>query len=138
MPPAVYVGESRPPLGHRATIDGTSRVLPPGPRPSIPGSLVLAFWRDPTGQILRIAREHGDVASFRFGPEFEVLVNDPEGIQSVLVTDQRSFMKGQALQEAKRVLGDGLLTSEGEQHLRQRRLSSRSSTTGASARTARR
>jgi cytochrome P450 len=83
---------------------------------------VLAFWRDPTGQILRIAREHGDVASFRFGSELEVLVNDPEGIRSVLVTDQRSFMKGQALQEAKRVLGDGLLTSEGEQHLRQRRL----------------
>ena len=83
---------------------------------------MLAFWRDPTGQILRIAREHGDVASFRFGPELEVLVNDPEGIRSVLVTDQRSFMKGQALQEAKRVLGDGLLTSEGEEHLRQRRL----------------
>ena len=83
---------------------------------------MLAFWRDPTGQILRIAREHGDVASFRFGSELEVLVNDPEGIRSVLVTDQRSFMKGQALQEAKRVLGDGLLTSEGEQHLRQRRL----------------
>jgi len=68
---------------------------------------VLAFWRDPTGQILRIAREHGDIASFRFGPELEVLVNDPEGIRSVLVTDQRSFMKGQALQEAKRVLGEG-------------------------------
>lgn len=40
----------------------------------------------------------------------------------MLVTQGRSFMKGRALQEAKRILGDGLLTSEGELHLRQRRL----------------
>jgi cytochrome P450 len=83
---------------------------------------VLGFWRDPTGQVLRIAEEHGDIASFRFGPDLHVLLNDPEAIRQMLVTDQRLFMKGKALQEAKRVLGDGLLTSEGEHHMRQRRL----------------
>jgi cytochrome P450 len=88
----------------------------------LPGALVLGFWRDPTGQALRISREHGDVASFRFGSDLHVLVNDPEAIRRVLVTDQRLYMKGKALQEAKRVLGEGLLTSEGEHHLRQRRL----------------
>jgi cytochrome P450 len=40
----------------------------------------------------------------------------------VLVTHNRKFMKGEGLQRAKRLLGEGLLTSEGEFHLRQRRL----------------
>src|SRR5262245_2303299 len=106
----------------RATIGLTPPALPPGPRSRIPGSLVLGFWRDPTGQVLRIAREHGDIASFHFGPDLHVLLNDPEAIRRVLVTDQRVYMKGKALQEARRVLGDGLLTSEGQHHMRQRRL----------------
>jgi cytochrome P450 len=40
----------------------------------------------------------------------------------VLVTEHRAFTKGRALHEAKRILGDGLLTSEDELHRRQRRL----------------
>ena len=46
----------------------------------------------------------------------------PEHVQRVLVSDHRSFTKGRALTEAKRILGEGLLTSEGELHRRQRRL----------------
>jgi cytochrome P450 len=99
-----------------------SDLLPPGPRPRVPGALALAFWRDATGTLLRIAREHGDVAGFRFGSQGEILLNHPDLIREVLVGEQRSFMKGQALQVAKRVLGEGLLTSENELHLRQRRL----------------
>jgi cytochrome P450 len=83
---------------------------------------MLAFWRDPPGFLLTLAREHGDVARFRWGRSDEYLLNNPEYVRRVLVTEQRSFMKGQALQEAKRILGEGLLTSEGELHLRQRRL----------------
>ena len=49
-------------------------------------------------------------------------VNDPQLIRDILVTHQRNFMKGRGLQRAKRLLGDGLLTSEGAAHLRQRRL----------------
>jgi cytochrome P450 len=96
--------------------------LPPGPRPLLPGRLELAFWRDPLATLTRIAREFGDVAGFRFAGRTEVLVTNPDLIKQVLATQSRSFVKGQALQEAKRVLGEGLLTSEGELHLRQRRL----------------
>ena len=46
----------------------------------------------------------------------------PEHVQRVLVGDHRSFTKGRALTEAKRIVGEGLLTSEGELHRRQRRL----------------
>jgi cytochrome P450 len=83
---------------------------------------MLSFWRDPPAFLVSLAREHGDVARFRWGRSDEYLLNNPEYVRRVLVTEQRSFMKGQALQEAKRILGEGLLTSEGELHLRQRRL----------------
>jgi len=46
----------------------------------------------------------------------------PDDIRDVLVTQNATFAKGRALQKAKRILGDGLLTSEGETHQRQRRL----------------
>jgi cytochrome P450 len=83
---------------------------------------MLAFWRDPPGFLLALAKEHGDIVGFRWGRSTEYLLNNPEYTYRVLVAEQGSFMKGQALQEAKRILGEGLLTSEGELHDRQRRL----------------
>jgi cytochrome P450 len=50
------------------------------------------------------------------------LLNRPDFIQDVLVNGHRSFIKSRILQRAKRLLGEGLLTSEGDFHLRQRRL----------------
>ncbi len=38
------------------------------------------------------------------------------------MTSQKSFKKGRGLEQIKRLLGEGLLTSEGDFHLRQRRL----------------
>src|SRR4051812_7879145 len=51
------------------------------------------------------------------------LLNDPEAIREVLVTKNDSFTKSPALRNAKVTLGEGLLTSEGDFHRRQRRLS---------------
>ena len=51
-----------------------------------------------------------------------VMLTNPEDIRDLLVTNQRKFQKGQALERAKVLVGEGLLTSEGELHLRQRRL----------------
>ena len=48
--------------------------------------------------------------------------NHPDYIRDVLVTQNSNFGKGRALEKAKRILGSGLLTSEGETHHRQRRL----------------
>lgn len=84
--------------------------------------MLLDYVRDPTGALQRIAREGGDVAFFRFGRIVEVLVSHPDLVEQVLVSQQRLFAKGRALQESRRVLGEGLLTSEGEVHLSHRRL----------------
>ncbi len=95
---------------------------PPGPRARFPGDLLLRFQRDFLGFAENVTAVHGDVASFGLGGERWAFVNHPDLIRDVLVTHQRSFAKGRALERAQRVVGTGLLTSEGDFHLRQRRL----------------
>lgn len=88
-----------------------------------PGLLgLLAMRRDPLSFFTNLAREYGDVVGVKFGPEDAYLLSRPEFVRDVLVVSQKKFMKGRGLQVAKKVLGEGLLTSEGEFHLRQRRL----------------
>lgn len=94
---------------------------PPGPRSRIPGRLELAFLRNPPEFLLELS-SYGDLAHFRFWSTDMYLVSDPEAIKQILVADHRRFVKGQSMQEAKRILGNGLITSEGEYHHRQRRL----------------
>jgi cytochrome P450 len=89
---------------------------PEGPRRRIPGAYTLAFWRDPIRSLETLAREHGDVVHWTFGGTDAYLLKDPDHIRRVLVADHRAFMKGRALQVTKRVLGEGLLTSEGDFH----------------------
>jgi cytochrome P450 len=98
---------------------------PPGPgrataRARLSG--YLAFRRDPLNYLTRLAREHGDIAYFTVGSQRAYLLNHPDLVRDVLVTNQDHFHKGRALQRSKRLLGEGLLTSEGEHHRRQRRL----------------
>ncbi len=79
------------------------------------------FRRDPLTFLVETAAQ-GPVAEFRLGPQRIFLLSDPDAIEDVLVTNAASFAKGRALQRARATLGDGLLTSEGAVHLRQRRL----------------
>jgi cytochrome P450 len=95
---------------------------PPGPRRGIPFAHLAAFRRDPLQFLDRLHREHGDVARFHFGPRRLYLLAHPDQVRDVLVTQHRNFIKSRALQRARVVLGHGLLTSEGELHLRQRRM----------------
>jgi cytochrome P450 len=84
--------------------------------------LVYAPGRDPLAFFTNLARTYGDVVYMRMAGEHLFLLSDPRHIRDVLVTHQRSFIKGRGLERAKRLLGAGLLTSEGATHLRQRRL----------------
>ncbi len=69
-----------------------------------------------------LARTYGDIVGFRMGGENVFLVSDPQLIKDILVTHNRNFTKSRGLERTKRLLGNGLLTSEGTFHLRQRRL----------------
>ncbi len=96
--------------------------LPPGPKRKFLGLDFIAFRRNPISFIERMAREYGDISYFRMGPQDVYFLNHPDFIKDVLVTHQQNFTKGRALQRSKRLLGEGLLTSEGDFHRRQRRL----------------
>jgi cytochrome P450 len=95
---------------------------PPSLPRGLPFAKLLAFRRDPLGFIERAQREHGDVVHFGFGPRPIYLLAHPELVREVLVSNHRNFIKSRALQRARVILGEGLLTNEGEAHLRQRRL----------------
>ncbi len=91
-------------------------------KPHYPGAHLLAFARDSLGFVSRAARDHGDVVQWRLGAERFALLSHPDDVRDVLVTHGRLFRKGRGLERAKLLLGEGLLTSEGAFHLRQRRL----------------
>lgn len=95
--------------------------LPPTVKAGILGGHFFKFRRNPTEFLTELARL-GDVASFRMGGQQAFFLNHPDLVRDLLVTSAYKFIKGRALQRAKKLLGEGLLTSEREVHLRQRRM----------------
>ena len=100
----------------------TPKGFPPGPAPRYPGQFVRELARNPLASMLSMQREYGDIVHYKIGPQHLYLFNNPELIKDVLVTNQKNFTKSRGLERARKLLGNGLLTSEGEFHLRQRRL----------------
>ena len=80
------------------------------------------YARDPLGFLSRCVREYGDVVELRFMGQPIYLLADPGLIEYVLVENNRNFTKTRILKRNRRLLGEGLLTSEGEFWRRQRRL----------------
>lgn len=107
----------------RPSLHGPTARRPPGPR----GVPLLGCFpeglRDPLGLFERARAEHGDVALLRFGPFRYVLCNDPAYVQHVLVANHRNYVKSRSYRGLALVLGQGLVTSEGDLWKRQRKLS---------------
>jgi cytochrome P450 len=100
----------------------TRNELPPGPKPRFPLSHLFSFRKDSIGFLRKIAKEYGDIVHFKMGPIRIVLLNHPDFIKEVLTVQHRNFVKGRPLEMAKELLGDGLLTSEGEFHKQHSRI----------------
>ncbi len=98
------------------------RKLAPGP----PGQLLFgnlpAYRRDPLQFYLDAHREYGDVVRFRAGPWHWHLIAHPEDVQYVLRDNYPNYGRSFFNNYLKSLLGQGLLTSEGDLWLRQRRL----------------
>src|SRR4051794_4683381 len=101
----------------------TTQRFPPGPRGTWFQGNLPEFRRDRLAFLTRCAREYGDVVGLRMGPRRIIVLMHPDAIEQVLVAQNHLFHKHFALRINPIVLGNGLLSSEGEFWLRQRRLS---------------
>jgi cytochrome P450 len=95
--------------------------LPPGPRTLLPLGHLRAIRHNLLGFLSSIARTYGDVAYFRVAGRGVALLNHPDHVKDVLLTHDGNFVKGLPLNLARRLVGEGLLTSEGDFHARQSR-----------------
>lgn len=98
------------------TTDG----LPPGPG-GLPLS-VLALLRDPLNALVDAHARFGDAVTFKLLHLRFVSFADPAAAQHVLVRNHRNYVKSPSYQGLRLVLGDGLVTSEGDHWRRQRKL----------------
>ena len=81
------------------------------------------FRSDPLRMFVSSGQEYGDVVRFRFGPVYYYYLRHPDHVQHVLQTNHRNFGKQTfGWLNMKPLLGEGLLTSDGDFWLRQRRI----------------
>src|ERR1051325_8694592 len=80
------------------------------------------FRRDALGLFEGLQREQGDFAHMRMGLSRVVVLNHPALVEQVLVTENHHFRKNPATRRMSSLIGYGLLSSDGEDWKRQRRL----------------
>lgn len=96
--------------------------LPPGPRGLDQKRFLLASTRDFKAPMMDVAGRYGEVAGTVTRGRHFVIVSGHEAARHVLIANQDNYAKGVEYELLRVVLGEGLLTSEGETWRKQRRL----------------
>ena len=97
-------------------------MVPPGPRGLPILGMLPAIRRDPAGVFARAAERFGNVVYFKIGPRRGYLITNPADIRHVLQDNARNYHKSPLYQKVRMSIGNGLLTSEDDFWLRQRRI----------------
>ena len=104
-----------------AVADPPRRLRPPGPSPwSAPG-LLARMARNRLDVMRSVSARYGDAVRLPLGPKTLYFFNHPDHAKHVLAENPGNYHKGIGLVHARRTLGDGLLTSEGELWHKQRK-----------------
>lgn len=107
--------------GSTATL-GLPRRTPPGPPRTATLGLLHKLTSDRLGLMNLAASNYGDAVRISIGPKTLYLFNNPEYAKHVLADNASNYHKGIGLVQAKRAIGDGLLTSDGELWRKQRKM----------------
>src|SRR5690242_6709138 len=115
------------PDGSAAAPGDTARAarhgLAPGPRGSLLFGSLRRVQHEPLELLCEGFREHGDVVRYRFASTHALLIAHPDHIGHVLRDNHRNYNKHNVdYAMLRRLLGNGLLTSDGAFWHRQRRL----------------
>ncbi len=96
--------------------------LPPGPGPLPFVGNALAFRRDQLGYLQQLERTYGKMATIYIGNVPVVLLFRPEHVRYVLTENPRNFTSREVAEGLRQLIGDGLITIDGELHRQQRRM----------------
>ena len=106
--------------GYRARSVDAGRV-PPGPPFRATPKMLRMLAMDRLA-LMMYGTQFGDATRMSIGPKTLYLFNHPDYAKRVLTDNAANYHKGIGLIQARRALGDGLLTSEGELWRRQRKV----------------
>jgi len=76
--------------------------------------MLPAIRRNPTGVFMNAARRFGDVVYFKIGPRRGYLITSPATFDMFFRINARNYRKSPLYNKLRTVLGNGLLTSEGD------------------------
>src|ERR687895_439431 len=106
----------------RATATYERRPTTSGPRGDLLTGSVREYGADPLGAMRRWRDRFGDFVPVRFGPIRAHFAFGPLEVTEVLVGHAKDYRKSLGTRALKPILGDGLLTGEGDGWLHARRL----------------
>src|ERR1700744_2496140 len=120
------MGTTSSPASRRAwtVVEQEGYRFPPGLKLNLPFYLLRRFFKpgNPIALFEYLTRNYGSMAHYRLGYSHIVVVNEPEFIHEILINQPQNFIKERTQRRMKILLGEGLITSDGEVHRRQRRI----------------
>ena len=95
----------------------------PGPRGTTAATALALLARSPLDGYVRLAARYGDTVAVPYAPgSYFYLLSRPEHAEHVLAANQDNYVKAVTYRPLRALIGDGLLTSEGERWRQHRRL----------------
>lgn len=111
---------------NKSTRDRVSMTAPTAAAPLAPGRWPVVGHIPPLvrrrHEFMQSLRTGGEVVEIHLGPRTAYVVNAPDLLHRILVTEARSVERGRMFDKLRQFVGNGIGTSDGEHHLRQRRL----------------
>ena len=121
--PSTTIGGSTGPE-RQLPIDYEHRYAATRPQSRLLSGTMREYGADPIGAMRRWRDQHGDFVPIRFGPFPAHMAYGPAEIEEVLVERAPNFRKSFGTRMLIPLLGNGLLTAEGDDWLRHRRMAS--------------